>query len=220
MLHREIYLIVNNIGGRIGEFLVELNFDQPGILAALSNVFADSNANILNIAIDSARTKMHFIVDVSAVDEPDLRDLLKRLGMFAFVKKVLHRIVEKRIFVPRWLVHVVNNEPAFIIEREFFSKTGELDKLAVEMAKRDVEVVKSAMQNGDLEELHEAVYLIQLRGLGTVQGDDSTDNAINIKYCKIAYPIFRRYVDIFLSSISNRGYRVIDEGGCVRIQIA
>lgn len=220
MLHREIYLIVNNIGGRIGEFLVELNFDQPGILAALSNVFADSNANILNIAIDSARTKMHFIVDVSAVDEPDLRDLSKRLGMFAFVKKVLHRIVEKRIFVPRWLVHVVNNEPAFIIEREFFSKAGELDKLAVEMAKRDVEVVKSAMQNGDLEELHEAVYLIQLRGLGTVQGDDSTDNAINIKYCKIAYPIFRRYVDIFLSSISNRGYRVIDEGSCVRIQIA
>lgn len=220
MLHREIYLIVNNIGGRIGEFLVELNFDQPGILAALSNVFADSNANILNIAIDSARTKMHFIVDVSAVDEPDLRDLSKRLGMFAFVKKVLHRIVEKRIFVPRWLVHVVNNEPAFIIEREFFSKAGELDKLAVEMAKRDVEVVKGAMQNGDLEELHEAVYLIQLRGLGTVQGDDSTDNAINIKYCKIAYPIFRRYVDIFLSSISNRGYRVIEEGSCVRIQIA
>ncbi|MFB6490581.1 MAG: ACT domain-containing protein [Thermoproteus sp. AZ2] len=220
MLNREIYLIVNNIGGKIGEFLVELNFDQPGILAALSNVFADSNANILNIAIDSARTKMHFIVDVSGVEEPDLAELPKRLGMFAFVKRVLHRVSAKRIFVPRWLTHVVNNDPALIIEREFLHKVSDLDRLAAEMAKRDAEVVKSAMQNGDLEELREAVYLLQLRGVATVQEDNSTAEQINVKYCRVAHPIFRRYVETFISSITSRKFRLLDEGSCVRLQIA
>ncbi|MGC9130995.1 MAG: ACT domain-containing protein, partial [Pyrobaculum sp.] len=33
MLNREIYLIADGTGSRLGEFLVELNFDQPGILA-------------------------------------------------------------------------------------------------------------------------------------------------------------------------------------------
>lgn len=220
MLNREIYLIINNLGGKIGEYLVELNFDQPGILAALSNVFADSNANILNIALDSGRTKMHFIVDVTSVDEQDLEELPKRLGMFAFVKKIHYRVSSRRIFVPRWITHVINNEPAVAIERDFVAKLSDLDRIALDMAKRDAEIVKSALQDGDLEELREAAYVVQLRGLATVQEDNSNNNAVNIKYCRTVYPLFRRYIDTFISSISNRGYRLVDEGGCVRLQIA
>jgi hypothetical protein len=41
MLNREVFLIANGTGIRLGEYLVELNFDQPGILATLSNVFAE-----------------------------------------------------------------------------------------------------------------------------------------------------------------------------------
>jgi predicted amino acid-binding ACT domain protein len=220
MLNRELYLIINNLGGKIGEFLVELNFDQPGILAALSNVFADSNGNILNIALDSGRTKIHFIVDVTMVDEQDLEELPKRLGMFAFVKRVHHRLALRRIFVPRWISHVINNEPALAIERNFVAKLTDMDRMALDMARRDAEIVKSALQDGDLEELHEAAYVVQLRGLATVQDDDSTSNLVNIKYCRTVYPLFRRYIDTFISSVSNRGYRLLDEGGCVRLQIA
>ncbi|MEL9991926.1 MAG: ACT domain-containing protein [Thermoproteus sp.] len=220
MLNREIYLIVNNLGGKIGEFLVELNFDQPGILAALSNVFADNNANILNIALDSGRTKIHFIVDVTSVEEQDLDELPKRLGMFAFVKRVHYRLVSKRIFVPRWIVHVINNEPSIAVERDFVAKLTDLDKMAADMAKRDAEIIKSALQDGDIEELHEAAYVVQLRGLATVQEDNSTANVVNLKYCRTVYPLFRRYIDVFMSSVSNRGYRLLDEGGCVRLQIA
>ncbi len=220
MLNREIYLIINNLGGKIGEYLIELNFDQPGILAALSNVFADNNANILNIALDSGRTKMHFIVDVTSVDEQDLEELPKRLSMFAFVKKIHRRISSKKIFVPRWITHVINNEPALAIERDFVAKLADLDKIALDMAKRDAEIIKSALQDGDLEELHEAAYVVQLRGLATVQEDGSNDKIVNIKYCRTVYPLFRRYIDTFISSISNRGYRLVDEGGCIRLQIA
>ncbi|CCC81583.1 ACT domain-containing protein [Thermoproteus tenax] len=220
MLNREIYLIVNNLGGRIGEFLIELNYDQPGILAALSNVFADNNANILNIALDSGRTKMHFIVDITSVEEQDLEDLPKKLGMFAFTKRVHYRYVSKRIFVPRWIVHVINNEPALALERDFVAKINDLERLAVDIAKRDAEIIKSALQNGDIDELREAVYIVQLRGLATVQEDASTANVVNVKYCRTIYPMFRRYIETLISSISNRSYRLIDEGACIRLQIA
>jgi len=59
MLNREVFLIANGTGVRLGEFLVELNFDQPGILATLSNVFAEHDVNIINIAIDDAR--QHYV---------------------------------------------------------------------------------------------------------------------------------------------------------------
>jgi ACT domain. len=87
MLNREVFLIANGTEIRLGEFLVELNFDQPGILATLSNVFAEHDVNIINIAIDAARQHLHFITDLTLKTEEQIREILKQLQMFAFVKK-------------------------------------------------------------------------------------------------------------------------------------
>jgi predicted amino acid-binding ACT domain protein len=125
MLNREVFLIANGTGARLGEFLVELNFDQPGILATLSNVFAEHDVNIINIAIDAARQHLHFITDLTLQTEEQIREILKQLQMFAFVRKVKHRISTVPIFVPRLIVHVINGKPALALEKTlwFTSKT-------------------------------------------------------------------------------------------------
>lgn len=188
MLNREVFLIANGTGVRLGEFLVELNFDQPGILATLSNVFAEHDVNIINIAIDTTRQHLHFIADLTLQTEEQIQEILKQLQMFAFVKKVKHRISVASIFVPRLITHVINGKPALALEKDLVVHLQDPAKLAEEMAKRDVKTLKEVATTLDVVTLEEALYIIQLRGLATLE-TTLKEGRLEARLCSLVQPL-------------------------------
>lgn len=218
MLNREIYLIADGSGGRLGEFLVELNFDQPGILATLSNIFAEHDVNIVNIAIDGPRRHLHFITDLTVVSEEQLQEIVKQLQMFAFVKKVRHRISAAQIFVPRWIIHVINGKPAIAVEKELAAFLQDPQRLAEEMAKRDAKAVKELVASINAVVLEEALYLVQLRGFASVESTAVANGKLTARLCNLAQPLARRYLETFLKELGLQA-KIVDEGGvCLRLE--
>ena len=217
MLNREVFLIANGTGAKLGEFLVELNFDQPGILATLSNIFAEHEVNIVNIAIDGARQNLHFIVDLSLSSEDQLEDILKQLRMFAFVKRVRYRVSVAPIFVPRWVTHVINGRPVISLEKEFVSFLQDPAKLAEEMAKRDAKTVKELAAAVNVVTLEEALYITQLRGLAVVENTSVKEGRLTARLCNLAYPLARRYLDAFLRELGTQA-KIIEEGVCLSVE--
>ncbi|MFN3804329.1 MAG: ACT domain-containing protein [Pyrobaculum sp.] len=218
MLSREIYLIVNGSGSRLGEFLVELHFDQPGILATLSNIFAEHDVNIINIAIDSQRRHLHFVVDLTTVVEDDIREIAKRLGMFAFVKKVRYRVSNVSVFVPRWIVHVINGMPSISLERELVAYLQEPSRLAEELAKKDAKTIKELVTPIDIATLEEILYLSQLRGLAIVENTMLKEGRLVARLCKLAYPMAKRYLEYYLRELGFQP-KTVEEGGCIRAEV-
>ncbi len=216
MLNREVFLIANGTGARLGEFLVELNFDQPGILATLSNVFAEHDVNIINIAIDAARQHLHFITDLTLQTEEQIQDILKQLQMFAFVRKVKHRISTVHIFVPRLIVHVINGKPALALEKDLVIHLQDPAKLAEEMAKRDVKTLKEIITSLDVVTLEEVLYIIQLRGLATVE-TALKEGRLTARLCNLVQPLIRTYLDAFFKEFGVQA-KIVDEGACLRIE--
>jgi len=217
MLNREVFLIANGTGAKLGEFLVELNFDQPGILATLSNIFAEHDVNIVNIAIDGARQNLHFITDLTLTSEDQVQDILKQLHMFAFVKKVRYRVSVAPIFVPRWIMHVINGKPVISLEKEFVSLLQDPAKLAEEMAKRDAKTVKELAGGADVMALEEALYIAQLRGLAVVENASVKEGRLTARLCSLGYPLARRYLDVFLKELGAQA-KIIEEGVCLRVE--
>lgn len=218
MLNREIYLIANGTGTRLGEFLVELNFDQPGILATLSNIFAEHDVNIINIAIDSERQKLHFIVDLTVTSEEQVGEIVKQLQMFAFVKKVKYRVSNASIFVPRWVVHVINGKASVSVERDLIPYLQEPAKLAEELAKRDAKTVKDLVPAVDPVALEEAMYIAQLRGLFQVESTEIKGGRLSARICNLAHPLARRYVEVFTRELGVQA-KLNDEGVCISLEI-
>jgi predicted amino acid-binding ACT domain protein len=216
MLNREVFLIANGTGARLGEFLVELNFDQPGILATLSNIFAEHDVNIINIAIDAARQHLHFITDLTFQTEEQIRDILKQLQMFAFVRKVKHRISTVPVFVPRLIVHVINGKPALALEKDLVVHLQDPAKLAEEMAKRDAKTLKGITTSLDVVMLEEALYIIQLRGLATVE-TALKEGRLTARLCNLVQPLIRAYLDAFFKELGVQA-KIVDEGVCLRVE--
>jgi ACT domain. len=217
MLNREVFLIANGGGARLGEFLVELNFDQPGILATLSNIFAEHDVNIINIAVDGNRQNLHFIVDLTLLSDDQIQDILKQLHMFAFVKKVKHRISTAPIFVPRWITHVINGRPVIAVEKDFTSYLQEPTKLAEEIAKRDAKTVKELATALDVVALEEALYLVQLRGFAIVNNTAVKEGRLVARLCNLVHLLTRRYLDVFFKELGIHA-KMIDEGACLQIE--
>jgi len=216
MLNREIYLIAGQ-GNKLGEFLVELNFDQPGILSALSNIFAEHDVNIVNIAVDGPRRNLHFIVDLSTATEEQIGEILKQLEMFAFVKRAKYRVSNAQIFVPRWITHVINGSPAVALEKEFVPYFHDVSRLAEEIAKRDAKTVRELAPSIDAVTLEEALYIVQLRGLAAVKETTVAGGRLTATLCNLAQTVARRYTDALLKELGIQ-YRIVDEGACIRIE--
>lgn len=203
----------------MGEFLVELNFDQPGILATLSNVFAEHDINILNIAIDAARKNLHFIVDLTHVGEEELSEVERQLKMFAFVRRVIHRVSRARIFVPRWIQHEIEGVPAVSIERSLLGSALQLQALAVEMARRDSAFFRGLVKAPDVASLEEFLYIVQLRGLGVVEESSISAGQLKARICNLAYSLARKYLESFLSQMETK-FRTAEEGNCLTVEVS
>ncbi|WP_054844348.1 ACT domain-containing protein [Vulcanisaeta souniana] len=115
-LYRDLALAFEGKDRVLGEFLIKFITDRPGILAALSNVFADHGINILNMSVNRTQLLLHFIVDLSGADV-SLNDLEKELKKFSFVEWVRYRIVEREMFmVPSMILPTFRDKQVLIIE--------------------------------------------------------------------------------------------------------
>lgn len=217
MLNREIFLIANSGEAKLGEFLIELNFDQPGILATLSNIFAEYDVNIINIAIDGNRQFLHFIVDLTLVNEEQIKEITKQLGMFAFVKRVKHRVPNTSVFVPRLLRHVVNGKPAISIEKDLIAYITNPDRLAEELAKNDAKVVKELTHVIDVVTVEEVLYISQLRGLLSVENTAINNGKLTARLCNPAQPLARKYLEVFIAELGIQG-KIETEGSCLLLK--
>jgi predicted amino acid-binding ACT domain protein len=177
-LYRELSLAFEGKDKVLGEFLIKFTADRPGILAALSNVFADHGINILNISVNRNQLLLHFIVDMTNIDI-SLNDLEGELKKFSFVEWVRYRIVEKEAFmIPSMIMPTFRDKQVMIIELEKIKNllnNPEFRELIRELGMYDA----SNLRNENLSEL---IRIGQFRGLGriTLVGRDGT---ITIRSC-------------------------------------
>jgi hypothetical protein len=89
-------------------------------------------------------------------------------------------------------------------------------KLAEEMARRDVKTLKEVATTLDVVTLEEALYIIQLRGLATLE-TMLKEGRLEARLCSLVQPLIRTYLDAFFKELGVRA-KTVDEGACLRVE--
>ncbi|WP_148224663.1 ACT domain-containing protein [Vulcanisaeta moutnovskia] len=220
-LYRDFAMAFEGKDKVLGEFLVKFTADKPGILAALSNVFADHGINILNISVNRTQLLLHFVLDLTNMDT-SLNDLEKELKKFSFVEWVRYRIVEKEAFmVPSMILPTFRDNQVLAIELDKIKNllpSPEFRRIIRDLGIYDA----SLLRNSNLGEL---IKIGQFRGLGKITLTER-DGVITIRSCSelsgkhVIEELMVEYYTGFLSQIlksnveaTNRSY----EDDCVSI---
>ncbi|MCG2863330.1 MAG: ACT domain-containing protein [Vulcanisaeta sp.] len=221
VLYRDLALSFEGRDKVLGEFLIKFTADRPGILAALSNVFADHGINILNISVNRNQLLLHFIVDLTNTDT-SLNDLEKEFKKFSFVEWVRYRVVEREAFmVPSMIMPTFMDRQVLILELDRVK-----DLLSNENFRRLIRNLgasdASALRNSNISEL---VKIGQFRGLGRVMLVER-DGVITIRSCSelgdkhVIGELMIEYYVGFLSQALGREVEVAGrsyEGDCVSV---
>ncbi len=220
-LYRDLALAFEGKDRVLGEFLIKFTTDRPGILAALSNVFADHGINILNMSVNRTQLLLHFIVDLLDADVP-LNDLEKELKKFSFVEWVRYRIVEREAFmVPSMILPTFRDKQVLIIELDKVKgllMNPEFKSIIKDLGSYDA----SILRNSNLSEL---VKIGQFRGLGKITLIEK-NGVITIRSCSelndkhIIEELMIEYYMGFLHQVLNSNVEVVNrnyEGDCVSV---
>ncbi|WP_162009090.1 ACT domain-containing protein [Vulcanisaeta sp. EB80] len=220
-LYRDLALSFEGRDKVLGEFLVKFTADRPGILAALSNVFADHGINMLNISVNRTQLLLHFIVDLTNSDS-SLNDLERELRKFSFVEWVRYRVVEREAFmVPSMIMPTFRDHQVLILELERIK-----DLLANTDFRRVIRDLgsadSSALRNSNLSEL---VRMGQFRGLGRITLVER-DGVITIRSCSelndkhVIEELMIEYYTGFLTQALKASVEVVNKsynGDCVSV---
>lgn len=223
VLYRDFAMSFEGKDKVLGEFLIKFTADKPGILAALSNVFADHGINILNISVNRTQLLLHFVVDLTNMDT-SLNDLEKELKKFSFVEWVRYRIVEKEAFmVPSMIMPTFRDKQVLVVELERVKDlltNPEFRRIVRDLGAYDA----SLLRNSNLGEL---IKIGQFRGgLGKVVLIER-NGTITIRSCSelndkhVMEELMIEYYTGFLSQILKSNVEAVGksyEGGdCVSI---
>jgi predicted amino acid-binding ACT domain protein len=220
-LYRDLALSFEGRDKVLGEFLVKFTADRPGILAALSNVFADHGINILNISVNRTQLLLHFIVDLTNSDS-SLNDLEKELRKFSFVEWVRYRVVEREAFmVPSMIMPTFKDNQVLILElertKDLLANT-DFRRVIRDLGSND----SSALRNSNLSEL---VRIGQFRGLGRITLVER-DGVITIRSCSelndkhVIEELMIEYYTGFLTQALKANVEVVNKsynGDCVSV---
>ncbi|WP_054857937.1 ACT domain-containing protein [Vulcanisaeta sp. JCM 16159] len=221
VLYRDFAMSFEGKDKVLGEFLIKFTADRPGILAALSNVFADHGINILNISVNRTQLLLHFVVDLTNMDA-SLNDLEKELKKFSFVEWVRYRIVEREAFmVPSMIMPTFRDKQILVVELEKVKDL--LTNPEFRRIIRDLGIYDaSLLRNSNLGEL---IKMGQFRGLGKVVLIER-NGTITIKSCSelndkhVMEELMIEYYTGFLSQILKSNVEAVSknyEGDCVSI---
>ncbi|MGC8596775.1 MAG: hypothetical protein ACP5NY_02535 [Thermocladium sp.] len=163
IFNRELSLVYDASGRSLTEFLIQINDDKPGILAALSNAYADHGINIINISYNRNQKMIHIIADISESDigMGDLENLLRK---FSFVANVVEKPLENDShLVPSLSLPTFWGRRMVAIDMDLLIRISEgASALLFEMGKRD----RLRLGPGFSPQL---LKLVQLRGLARIE---------------------------------------------------
>ena len=221
VLYRDFAMSFEGKDKVLGEFLIKFTADRPGILAALSNVFADHGINILNISVNRTQLLLHFVVDLTNTDT-SLNDLEKELKRFSFVEWVKYRIVEKEAFmIPSMIMPTFRDKQVMVMEIERTKDlltNPEFRKIIRDLGAYDA----SLLRNNNLSEL---IKIGQFRGLGKIVLIER-DGTITIRSCselndkQVMEELMIEYYTGFLTQILRSNVETVGknyEGDCVSV---
>ena len=221
VLYRDFAMAFEGRDKVLGEFLIKFTADKPGILAALSNVFADHGINILNISVNRTQLLLHFVVDLTSADI-SLNDLEKELRKFSFVEWVRYRIVEREAFmVPSMIMPTFRDRQVLVLEVEKAKDlltNPEFRRAIRELGAYDA----SFLRNSNLSEL---IKIGQFRGLGRIVLTER-DGTITVRSCtelgdkQVIEELMIDYYTGFLSQILRSNVEAVGrnyEGDCVSV---
>jgi len=216
IVEREIFLAFEN-PGKIGEFIIELTEDRPGILAVISNIFADNGINILNLVVDSKRTVLHFVVDLTGVLVESSK-VVQELKELPFVRSVSCRESTAPLFMPKHVIHVFNGEPAATLELDLLSKTVSNDFFR-QVGRQDAEIIRQYVRKPyTIEVLSEILSAVQLRGIAIKREELVKERKLNLLFCSKNLGAASEYLSGLLEGLEVDARRVV-EGGCIRLII-
>ncbi|ABW02077.1 ACT domain-containing protein [Caldivirga maquilingensis] len=181
MFHRELAMIYEASGKTIVEFIIRLNEDRPGILAAVSDVFAENGVNIINASFNRLQKMIHVIADFTN-SVSSISDVENMLRKFSFVYDVMEKVLNNDAYVLATLsIPTFNNNYVLAIDHDVFENqvSEPLLNILRSMGKKDGELMLGMYGSFKASELS----ILQLRGLGRVQVQ-SAGNATIIRVCR------------------------------------
>jgi len=167
-------------GKTLCEVRITLTTDRPGILAAISNIFADNGINILWVHVNSLRKTMYFIVDLTQCPA-NIESVLEKIKNLSFVGDISYRIIRGPLLIPSYIRPTFRDKPVVVLDKELLQKVApsevkSLVKIACIMGILDAKYIKDSLQ-GDvmIEDLPELLNVVQLRGLCKVMKTELVD---------------------------------------------
>ncbi|WP_291765028.1 ACT domain-containing protein [Caldivirga sp. UBA161] len=221
MFHRELAMIYEASGKTIVEFIIRLNEDRPGILAAISDAFAENGVNIVNASFNRFQKMIHIIADfTNAISS--ISDVENMLRKFSFVYDVMEKVLNNDAYVMATLsIPTFNNNYVLAIDHDVFGGqvTEPLLSILRSMGKRDGELMLSMYGSFKASELS----ILQLRGLGRVQVNSAGNTTIvrvcrenlNEEFSRLILSYLEGFVELFNIKAQNQG---ISES-CLQVKI-
>ncbi|MGC8571056.1 MAG: ACT domain-containing protein [Caldivirga sp.] len=181
MFHRELAMIYEANGKTIVEFIIRLSEDRPGILAAISDVFAENGVNIVNASFNRLQKMIHVVADFTN-SVSSIGDVENMLRKFSFVYDVMEKVLNNDSYVMATLsIPTFNNNYVLAIDHDVFENQVNELLLGIlkSLGKKDGELILGMYGSFKASELS----ILQLRGLGRVQVQ-STGNVTIVKVCR------------------------------------
>ncbi len=180
-VYNELFPIYRIDSGKVlCEVRIVLAEDRPGILAAISNVFADNGINILWVHVNSLRKTMYFILDLTHCPV-NIENVLNKVKSLSFVSDVNCRVIRGPLMIPSYIRPTFRDKPVVVLDKELLQKIAptelkSLSKIASIMGVLDAKYIRDAL-NDDvmIEDLPELLNIVQLRGLCKVMKTELVD---------------------------------------------
>ncbi len=217
IFNRELSLVYDASGRSLAEFLIQINEDRPGILAAIGNAYADHGVNIINISYNRNQKMIHIIADMSGSDMGmggELEELLKK---FSFVSG---GVVEKPLESNAHLIPSLSL-PTFwggrrvvVIDMDMLVSIGApIFKIVQEMGRLD----RSRLSDISPQMLR----LVQLRGLARIDLV-VVGSTVRAKLCnEDGLDLAMNYLEGLLGGeIPYRVYKSKESEACVELEIS
>ncbi len=178
IVNNELFLAyTSSVPFTLCEVCVLTSEDRPGLLAAISNVFADNGINILNVSVNALERSFYFVIDLTRC-MTNIEDVIDKIRSFSFVKEVFYRYMRASpVVLPRFIRPTFRGRSVVILDKELLQdlakdELSSLMKVAYFMGRFDARFVKNyfSIQDPIVEDLLELSKTLQLRGLCKIDG--------------------------------------------------
>ncbi|GGP22557.1 hypothetical protein GCM10007981_19100 [Thermocladium modestius] len=213
IFNRELSLVYDASGRSLAEFLIQINEDRPGILAAIGNAYADHGVNIINISYNRNQKMIHIIADMSGSDMGmgELEELLKK---FSFVSGVVEKPLESNAhLIPSLSLPTFWGRRVVVIDMDMLVSIGApIFKIVQEMGRLD----RSRLSDISPQMLR----LVQLRGLARIDLV-VVGSTVRAKLCnEDGLDLAMNYLEGLLGEIPYRVYKSKESEACVELEIS